>query len=238
MTQFPILSSPIKVGSLTMRNRMMTTSMSPGHGYVTNEGVPTQRLLNYLEERAAGGTALICQTIAFYPRIVTGHLHPLPLGFSNEHLPYLRAMAERVQKHGGLIIGQPYAVHDWKPTPDADEEYWGPSTKTISKLIPNPMTKEHIETFKKNVVQCAVTLQNAGWDGVEVMAGVGGILNRFMSPATNDRTDEYGGSLENRCRLTVEVMTEIKKPAVKILPFWCAGRLLILLKAAWRWKNP
>lgn len=211
MTQFPMLSSPIKVGSLTLRNRMMTTSMSPGHGYVTNEGVPTQRLLNYLEERAAGGTALICQTIAFYPRIVNEHLHPLPLGFADEHLPYLRAMAERVQKHGGLIIGQPYAVHDWKPTPDADEEYWGPSTKTISKLIPKPMTKEHIETFKKNVVQCAVTLQKAGWDGVEVMAGVGGILNRFMSPATNDRTDEYGGSLENRCRLTVEVMTEIKK---------------------------
>lgn len=197
---------------------MMTTSMSPGHGYVTNDGVPTQRLLNYLEERAAGGTALICQTIAFYPRKVTEHLHPLPLGYSDEHLPYLRAMAESVHKHGGLIIGQPYAVHDWKPTPEAEEEYWGPSTKTVSKLIPKPMTKEHIETFKRNVVQCCVILQKAGWDGVEVMAGVGGILNRFMSPATNDRTDEYGGSLENRCRLTAEVMAEIKKACGKDFP--------------------
>jgi 2,4-dienoyl-CoA reductase (NADPH2) len=218
MSTLPMLSSPIKIGSLMLKNRMMTTSMSPGYGYVTNEGAPTQRLLNYLEERAAGGTALICQTIAFYPRTITGHLHPLTLGFSDEHLPYLRAMAERVHKHSGLIFGQPYAVHDWKPTPEADEEYWGPSTKTVSKLIPNPMTKEHIVTFKQNVVQCCVTLQKAGWDGVEVMAGVGGILNRFMSPATNDRTDEYGGSLENRCRLTVEIMTEIKKACGEDFP--------------------
>jgi 2,4-dienoyl-CoA reductase (NADPH2) len=78
-----------------------------------------------------------------------------------------------------------------KPAPEERENNWGPSTKSVSKHhIPKAMTLEHIETFKKNVVQCAVTLQKAGWDGVEVMAGVGGILNRFMSPATNDRTDD------------------------------------------------
>lgn len=213
MSKFPLLSSPIKIGKLTMKNRMMTTSMSPGHEYTSDDGKPTLRFLNYLEERAAGDIALICQTICFYPRSESqmDHLHPLPLGFSDEHLPHLRAMAEAVQKHGGLIIGQPYAVHDWKSTPDEEEHYWGPSTKSVSKMIPKPMTKEHIETFKKNVVQCCLTLQKAGWDGIEVMAGVGGILNRFMSPATNDRTDEYGGSTENRCRLTVEIMADIKK---------------------------
>jgi 2,4-dienoyl-CoA reductase (NADPH2) len=213
MSKFPLLSSPIKIGSLTLRNRMMTTSMSPGHDYTTADGKPTLRFYHYLEERAAGGTALICQTICFYPRLPSQmeHLHPLPLGFADEHLPHLGKMAEVVHQHGGLIIGQPYAVHDWKPAPEELEEYWGPSTKSISKLIPKAMTKDHIEKFKKDVVQCCLTLQKAGWDGVEVMAGVGGILNRFMSPATNDRTDEYGGSLENRCRLVVEVMAAIRK---------------------------
>ncbi|TWH58027.1 2,4-dienoyl-CoA reductase (NADPH2) [Desulfitobacterium sp. LBE] len=213
MSQFPLLSSPVKLGSMLLKNRMITTSMSPGHDYTDEEGQPTLRFYNYLEERAAGGTALICQTVCFYPRLKSqlNHLHPLPLGYGEEHLPHLSKMAEVVHKHGGLIVGQPYAVHDWKPAPEEKEEYWGPSTLSVSKHSPKPMTKEHIRIFKENIVQCCVILQKAGWDGVEVMAGVGGILNRFMSPATNDRTDEYGGSLENRCRLTVEVMAEIKK---------------------------
>lgn len=212
MTMFPMLSSPIKIGNLTMKNRLMTTSMSPGHEYATMDGIPTARFYNYLEERAAGGTALMCQTVCFYPRLESQkeHLHPLPLGYCEEHLPYLSKMAEVVHKHDGLIIGQPFAVHDWKPYPEDEEKYWGPSTKTISKMIPTPMTKDHIELFKKQFIQCCVILQKAGWDGIEVMAGVGGILNRFMSLATNDRTDEYGGSLENRCRLTVEIMEGIK----------------------------
>jgi 2,4-dienoyl-CoA reductase (NADPH2) len=221
MSKFPMLSSPIQIGKLTMKNRMMTTSMSPGHEYIDDEGVPSERMFNFLEERAAGGTALICLTICFYPRLAKQleHLHPLTLGYSDDHVPYLKKMSDIVHKHGGILIGQPYAVHDWKPAPEEPEEYWGPSTKSISKHhIPKAMTKEHIEIFKKNVVQCAVTLKKAGWDGVEVMAGVGGILNRFISPATNDRTDEYGGSLENRCRLTVEVMTEIKKACGEDFP--------------------
>lgn len=210
MPQFPLLSSPIKIGTKTMKNRLMSTSMSPGPGYVTEDGLPTQRMLNYLEERSAGGTALICQTIAFFRRENT-HGHPLPLGFSDEHIPGLKAMAQVVQKHGGLIVGQPWAVHDWKPTGEEDEKPWGPTDITFSRFPFTAMTKEHIEIFKAQMIQCAVILQKAGWDGVEIMAGVGGIINRFISTATNTRTDEYGGSLENRCRLAVEVMAGIRQ---------------------------
>jgi len=210
MPQFPLLSSPIKIGSVSMKNRLMSTSMCPGPGYVTEDGFPTQRMFNYLEERAAGGTALICQTIAFFPREKT-HGHPLPLGFSDEHIPGLKGMAEAVKKHGGLIIGQPWAVHDWKPNGEEDEKPWGPTDITFSRFPFTAMTKEHIEILKAQMIQCSVILQKAGWDGVEVMAGVGGILNRFISTATNTRTDEYGGSLENRCRLAVEVIEGIRK---------------------------
>lgn len=213
MADFPMLSSPIKIGNLTLKNRLMTTSMSPGHGYVTDDGKPTRRFLNYLEERAAGGTALICQTVAFFHRNLKPHQHPLPYAYSDEHLPHLRSMAEVVHKHGGLLFGQPWAVHDWKPSHEDEEKPWGPTEITVSKIFPpfTAMTKEHIEIFKAQIIQCAITLQKAGWDGVDVMAGVGGIMNRFISPATNTRTDEYGGSLENRCRLTVEVMTGIRE---------------------------
>ncbi|HBR09108.1 MAG TPA: NADH:flavin oxidoreductase, partial [Clostridiales bacterium] len=64
---------------------------------------------------------------------------------------------------------------------------------------------------KKQMVNCALLIKEAGWDGVEVMAGVGGILNRFMSKATNNRTDKYGGNLKNRMRLTVETIEAVRE---------------------------
>lgn len=222
---FPKLSTPIKVGSVTLKNRMMTTSMSPGEGYV-EDNKPTQQFLNYLEERAAGETALICQTVCPFER-TPEHPggHPLPAAFDESCVAGLQPMAEVVHRHGGLLVGQPWFVHDWKPSADEDEKPWGPSSVLILKgMRPfEPMKLEHIAIFKKQFVTCAKVLQDAGFDGVEVMAGVGGILNRFLSPATNDRTDQYGGPLENRVRLTVEVIREIREavgPDFPILVRW------------------
>lgn len=223
---FPLLSSPITVGGVTLKNRMMTTSMSPGLGYVDVESRPTRRMLNYLGQRAAGQTALICQTVAPIER-PPGHRgnHVLPGAWGDDCLGHLKEMAESVHQHTGLLVGQPYFVHDWKPEPDADEVPWGPSNISILPFMGpfRAMTGEHIEIFKTQFVNCARVLQAAGWDGVEVMAGVGGILNRFLSPATNNRTDAYGGSLENRVRLTVEVIRGIREvvgPQFPILVRW------------------
>jgi len=211
--KFPLLSSPLQVGGVVLRNRMMTTSMSPGAGYTDQNSRPTQRFLNYLEQRAAGQTALITQTLSPHERSVEHPgLSPMPGCYDDTCIPHLRQMAEVVHKHGGLLVGQPYFVHDWKTKADEDEVAWGPSDITILKFMGpfRRMEAEHIVLFKKQFLNCVRVMKEAGWDGVEVMAGVGGILNRFLSPATNDRTDEYGGSLENRVRLTVEVISEIR----------------------------
>lgn len=79
-TQYPVLGSPLQVNGITLKNRMITTSMSPGAGYVTKDNRPTQRLANYLEERAEGQTALIIQTICPWKRndIDPDHIHELP----------------------------------------------------------------------------------------------------------------------------------------------------------------
>ncbi len=212
-TTFPILSAPIQVGGVTLKNKMLTTSMSPGAGYVDADSRPTQRFLNYLEQRAAGQTALIVQTLSPHERTPEHPgMSPLPACFDDSCIPHLRAMADVVHRHGGLLVGQPYFVHDWKSTTDEDEKPWGPSDISILKFMGpfEAMGPEHIAIFVRQFVNCARVMQAAGWDGVEVMAGVGGILNRFLSPATNNRTDRYGGSLENRVRLTVEVIEQIR----------------------------
>lgn len=215
MRRCEMLSTPIKIGKLVLKNRMMTTSMSPGHGYVEDEK-PTQRMLNYMEERAAGGLALMCQTVAPYYRgdpPPGSHSHPLPGGYDKKCLPGLKAMAEAVHKHDGLLVGQPWFVHEWKPDDEDQEKPWGPSDVVILKGMPPfaTMEKRHIEMFKRQMVNCALLIKEAGWDGVEIMAGVGGVLNRFLSPATNNRTDEYGGNLRNRIRLTLECIQAVRE---------------------------
>lgn len=216
MRRCELLATPIKVGKLTLRNKMMTTSMSPGLGYVDGE-TPTQQMFNFMEERAAGGLALMCQTVLPFSRRDRPdglpHVHPLPGAYDDECLPGLIAMAESVHKHDCLLVGQPWFVHDWKPDDEHVEKPWGPSPIVILKGMEpfNTMEKRHIEMLKNQMVNCALTIKKAGWDGVEIMAGVGGILNRFLSPATNNRTDEYGGCLKNRVRLTVETIKAVRE---------------------------
>lgn len=210
--KFPVLSSPIRINGVMVKNRMLTTSMSPGVGYVV-DNAPTDRFINYLEAQAAGQTGMICQTLAPFKRTVEHPgISPLPGCYGEESVPGLKRMADVVHRHGGLIVGQPYFVHDWKSKTDEDESPWGPSDIAILKFMGGfkAMDLEQIDIFKKQFVNCAVVMKEAGFDGVEVMAGVGGILNRFLSRATNNRTDRYGGSLENRVRLTVEVITMIR----------------------------
>ena len=212
-SQYPILSSPIKINGVTLKNRMMTTSMSAGRGYISDDNRPTDRDLAYLEERAAGGTALITQTVVPWKRNADDGLVPLASCYDESCIPDLKRMVDVVHKHGGLLSGQPYFVHDWKPSPDEKESPWGPSDIAILKFMGGfkAMSLDQIEVFKKQYINAAKVLKAAGWDAVEVMAGVGGILSRFMARATNNRTDQYGGSLENRARLTLEVIRGVRE---------------------------
>ena len=85
------------------------------------------------------------------------------------------------------------------------------------------MTLEQIEAFKQQYFNAARVCKEAGFDAIEVMAGVGGILSRFMALATNNRTDEYGGSLENRVKLTLEVIRGVREvvgPKFPIVVRW------------------
>ena len=211
-----ILASPIKVGNIMLKNKLMTTSMSPVRGYIEDEA-PTIQMLNYLEERAAGGLGLMCQTVLPFTRKDRPEglppVHPLPAAYDEDSLPGLTAMAEVVRRHDCALVGQPWFVHDWKPDDEHVEGPWAPTNVNVNvgRTKWNVMERRHMDMFIGQMVNCALLLQKAGWDGVEIMAGVGGILNRFMSPATNNRTDEYGGCLKNRMRFPVEVIKAVRE---------------------------
>lgn len=212
--EYPILGSPLKVNGVTLKNRMITTSMSPGEGYVTEDNHATEQLANYLEERAAGGTAMIIQTICPWQRFEGDGFHGLPMAYDDSCIPELKKyMVDPVHKHDGLICAQIYYVHDWKPDAETKESSYGPSEIAVIPMMSGfkTMTLEQIEAFKAQFFNAVRVCKDAGFDAVEVMAGVGGILSRFMSQATNNRTDQYGGSLENRARLTLEVIRGVRE---------------------------
>lgn len=213
--EYPILGSPLQVNGVTLKNRMITTSMSPGLGYVNKDNQATSRLGSYLRERAAGQTALIIQTICSWKRNeLDVELHELPSCYDESCIPNLQEhMVNPVHEEGGLICAQPYCVHDWKPSPDDKEAPYGPTDIAILAFMGGfrAMTLKNIEDFKTQYFNAAKVCKEAGFDAVEVMAGVGGIMSRFMARATNNRTDKYGGSLENRVRLTLEVIQGVRE---------------------------
>ncbi len=117
---------------------------------MTKDNRPTQRLANYLEERAEGQTALIIQTICPWKRndIDPDHIHELPSCYDESCIPDLqRYMIEPVHKHGGLICAQPYYVHDWKPDAETPEGPYGLSDIAILKFMGGfrAMTLEQVE---------------------------------------------------------------------------------------------
>jgi 2,4-dienoyl-CoA reductase (NADPH2) len=111
------------------------------------------------------------------------------------------------------LVGQALSLHSWKRKATDSLEQWGPSDVRLLKSSGEvkAMTCEDIQEFTRQVVSCAKILQASGWDGIEVIAGVGSTLSRFMSKKTNLRTDEYGGSIENRCRATTDLIKAIKQ---------------------------
>lgn len=228
--RLPILGSPIKIAGLELPNRMMTTSMSPGRGYISENNRPTQRMASYLAERAAGGTGLIVQTVVPWERneleARNPMIHPLASCYDDCCIPDLKKYeVDPVHENGGLICAQIYCVHDWKPSPTEPESPWGPSDIAILKFMGGfkAMTLEHIEEFKRMYFNGVRVCRDAGFDAIEVMAGVGGIMSRFMARATNNRTDQYGGSVENRCRLTCEIIRgtrQVVGPDMPIIVRW------------------
>jgi 2,4-dienoyl-CoA reductase (NADPH2) len=210
MSQFHHLFTPIKVGNLTLKNRLIQTSMGLGPGYYQT-GRPTKRLINFLEERARGGVSLICTSVSFYPSdVMKEHL---AAAYSQENISDLRMIVESVHRYGTLMAGQIVTIRHWRRAPAEPEYSWGASELVFHKgLEPRSvMTKEDIKTFIAQQAETARILKAAGFDAVEILAGIGNPISHFLSKASNKRTDEYGGGVENRCRFLIEDVQAIKK---------------------------
>lgn len=201
---------PLTIRRMTMKNRIMMTPM--GTNYGEQSGEMSFLHINYYKQRARGGTGLIMVENANvdYPLGSNGTTQ-LRIDHDN-YLPRLFKLTETVHKHGACIGIQ--INHAGASAQSARTQMQPVSASDIpSKAggeIPRPLEKEEILQIVKKYGQAAKRAQAAGFDTVEIHAGHSYLISQFLSPLTNHRTDEFGGSAENRARFARMVLEEVR----------------------------
>ena len=237
---FPHLLSPGRIGTLEIRNRIATTAM--GVSMAEEDGSAGERLIAYHEEQAKGGVGLIIlgATSVAWP---VGCVQWQQAAISDDRfIPGLQRLADRVHAHGakiaaqlhhgGLVAG--YGFQEWghplwapsvPPPPRGDftqyflmEELAGMAGYKPPEL--KILDQDEIDLVVRQFGEGARRAKEAGLDGVEIHGAHGYLIQSFLSPASNSRTDGYGGSRENRARLMREIIAEVRRVVGPDYPVW------------------
>lgn len=203
-----ILFTPASIGSLKLPNRLIRSATA--ESMADENGHPRLQLAAMYSRLAAGGVGLI----------ITGHMYVHPSGkchpemtgiHSDELVPKLSQLTAAVHEHGGKIAVQ--INHGGMQCDRATvENALAPSAtaEPISRRPARGMQQEEIHTLIDCYAQAASRAQAAGFDGVQLHGAHGYLINQFLSPAVNHRTDEWGGSFENRLRFLREVVLAVR----------------------------
>ncbi|MDT3396564.1 NADPH-dependent 2,4-dienoyl-CoA reductase [Streptomyces sp. B1866] len=207
MTEFPHLLSPLDLGFTSLRNRVIMGSMHTG---LEDRARDFPRLAAYFAERARGGVGLIV-TGGFAPNR-TGWLYPLASKLTTAaEARRHRLITQAVHDEGGRIVLQllhagRYAYHPWSASASAVKA-------PINPFRPRALSDRGVLAQIAAFARAAALAREAGYDGVEIMGSEGYLINQFLAPRTNRRTDRWGGSPENRRRFAVEVVRRVREAA-------------------------
>ena len=209
-TRFPHLFSPLSMRGVTLENRILST------GHETNlavDGVIGEDLAAYHGARAAGGAGLIIIEVSTVHETAIFTRHPINAE-KDASIPGYRRVAEACHPHGAKVFGQLF-----HPGREIVASFDGSAPVSVAPsatpnerfhVMPAPMSRELIAEVVAGFGDGARRMKEAGLDGIEVLAGFGYLGAQFLNPRINTRTDQYGGSLENRLRFLREVFADIR----------------------------
>lgn len=228
--RYPHLDRPIDIGGKTARNRIMMSTHGPR--------LPQPRYVRYLEERAAGGIGIAgfnlgplgVMQFPFGPGVPAQPsmdldaipTHPLTKegrAFYDSMIPTVREWAETVQRHGVLAVAQLYhsggAQHSDNFMPviapsDVVDEY--------GRQRPHPLTDTEITDMIEAYALCGRRALEAGYDAIELHGAHGYLIQQFLSPLTNHRTDGWGGSADKRARFLLEIIAAVRAAVDDAIP--------------------
>jgi len=207
-TTHPALS-PTRLADLELPNQLVVAPMT--RVSAQEDGVPTQDMVDYYAEYAAGGWGLI---ITEGIRVYGPTWRPGRMGaFDDAAIPDFRELTDAVHEHGTKIFAQlnepgRHLRLDRASAVSSSQVPWA-----TGGVVPHALTAVEIADFALAWGTGARRMQEAGFDGVEVQCSHGHLINQFLSPVTNQRSDEYGGSLENRMRFAHTVLEKVFETA-------------------------
>ena len=199
-----------RIGNVSLKNRLVRSAM--WENLATEQGGVTERLLDIYENLAKGGVGLIITGYAF----VTPDERPNP-GMMGMHddamIDQFKRLTDMVHQHGGRVVMQIAYGGSQTNYQTEGRVIWGPSevADLAFGVTPTAMSKDDIRTLVRAFGAAAARVKAAGFDGVQVHGAHGYLLSQFLAPYYNRRTDEYGGSIENRARIIEEVYQEIRR---------------------------
>lgn len=224
------LFQPITIGQMSLRNRLvmapMTRRFSPG-------GVPTAANRDYYARRAQGGTGLIITEGTWIDHPAAHGHSDIPMLYGDDALAGWKQVVDAVHAAGARILPQLWHLGIQRSRPDAGP---GSQVATVSpsgvdaqgRAIGDPLSTREIEQLIDAYARSAAVAQQAGFDGVELHAAHGYLIDQFLWERTNRRTDAYGGSIGARGRFAVEVIEEIRRR--------CGTRFVISVRLS-QWKQ-
>jgi mycofactocin system FadH/OYE family oxidoreductase 2 len=206
---FSHLFSPVSLGSVTLKNRLY---MSPHDTlFADADGLPTQRYIDYIEERARGGVGAISSGMYV--------VMPNSINFAGAHIAYderlvpiYRRLTAAIHRHGAVAFCQ--LSHTGRQTDSSFSRRvnWAPSAVAgmIIREVPKEMDQDEIRQAVAAFAHAAALAKAGGFDGVELHGATGYLIEQFHSPWSNRRADAYGGSLENRMRFVTEIIDAVR----------------------------
>lgn len=214
--KYPNLSKPITIGRVTFRNRMFSAPM--GGTDITNDGCIGPKSTAFYELRARGGAAAVTVSECMvHPETDGSHAYHLDTVILNS-LAAATYTADAIRRHGAMPSielshsGMYAGTYMTDKSRQKDMHQWGPSdTVRPDGIAVKALTREMIADIVDAYGRVAGLAKRAGFEMLMIHGGHGWLINQFLSPYFNKRTDEYGGSLENRCRLAIEVLKVVRE---------------------------
>ncbi len=219
------LSSPVQFGDLKLKNRVVMAPLTRSRA--TDDRVPTAMMAEYYAQRASAG--LIISEATVIAEEANGYLNTPGL-FSDAQVEGWKHVTSAVHEKGGLIVAQlwhvgrvsdPKLLNGETPVSASAVQQAGQVSLLRPKrdyVVPRPLEISEIHSITEQFKQAAIRAKEAGFDGVELHAANGYLIDQFLQTKTNKREDEYGGSVESRARFLLEVVDAL-------IEVWGAGRV-------------
>ena len=211
MTEFNYLFSPIKVGSVTAKNRICCSAHADA---LSDKGMPGERQRLYYEEKARGGTGfMMCMGVSsVHPSSITNDWNNVRL-YDDKVIPYLQRFSEAIHKYDCPVICQ----MSYRGRRSRSDLVWNrvyaPSDirEPDHREYPHPIDDEMMDEIIESFADAAERVQKGGFDGCEIQASHCHLIDQFWTANANVRTDQYGGSTENRMRFGVRVIEAVRE---------------------------